>query len=102
MSLAFQGVGKFITYVCIYMNMYICTNIHVCMYVYGAFLVAQMVRNPLAKQKTQVRSLSGGGALEKERATHSSIFAWKIPWLEEPDMLRTVHVVTKSWTRLSN
>ena len=40
-----------------------------------AFLVAQMVKNLPAMQKTQVPSLSGEGALEKERATHSSILA---------------------------
>ena len=33
-------------------------------------------------------------------ATHSSIFAWKIPWTEEPG--RLVHGVAKSRTRLSN
>ena len=31
-----------------------------------------------------VRSLGQEVALEKERATHSSILAWKIPWTEEP------------------
>ena len=35
-------------------------------------------------QETWVRSLSREGPLEKEMATHSSIFAWKIPWAEEP------------------
>ena len=34
-------------------------------------------------------------------ATHSSIPAWRIPWTEEPNEA-TVHVVTKSRTRLSN
>ena len=33
-------------------------------------------------------------------ATHSSIFAWKIPWTEEP-VQATVHGVTKSQTRRS-
>ena len=33
-------------------------------------------------------------------ATHSSIFAWRIPWTEEPHGLHTVHRVTKSQTRL--
>ena len=28
--------------------------------------------------------------LEKEMATHSSTFAWKIPWTEEPDMLQSM------------
>ena len=40
--------------------------------------------------------------LEKEMATHSSIFAWRIPWTEEPVRLHTMHGVAKSWTRLSN
>ena len=36
--------------------------------------------------------------LEEEMVSHSSIFAWRIPWTEEP--VATVHWVTKSWTRL--
>jgi len=28
--------------------------------------------------------------LEKEMATRSSILAWKIPWMEEPDRLQTM------------
>ena len=28
--------------------------------------------------------------LEKEMATHSSILAWKIPWVEEPGGLRSM------------
>ena len=32
-------------------------------------------------------------------ATHSSIFAWKIPWTEEPGGLQSMQV-TKSWTGL--
>ena len=35
-------------------------------------------------------------------ATHSSILAWKIPWIEEPGRLHTVHGVAKSRTRLSD
>ena len=34
-------------------------------------------------QETWVRSLSQEDPLEEEMATHSSIFAWKIPWTEE-------------------
>ena len=33
---------------------------------------------------------------------HSSILAWRIPWIEEPGGLHTVHGVTKSQTRLSD
>ena len=29
-------------------------------------------------------------ALEKEMATHSSILAWKIPWMDEPDKLQSM------------
>ena len=43
-------------------------------------LVAQLVKNLPAMQKTWVRSLSREDALEKEKATHSSILAWRIPW----------------------
>ena len=50
----------------------------------GAFLVAQMVKNPPAMQETQVRSLGWEHPLEKEMATHSSILAWRILWTEEP------------------
>ena len=34
--------------------------------------------------ETQVRSLGEEDSLEKEMATHSSIFAWKIPWTKDP------------------
>ena len=42
-----------------------------------------MVRNPPGKRGMRVGSLGQEDPLEKERATHSSIFAWKIPWTEE-------------------
>ena len=35
-------------------------------------------------QETQVWSLGQEDPLEKEMATHSSILAWKISWIEEP------------------
>ena len=35
-------------------------------------------------QETQVRFLGQEDPLEKEMATHSSIFAWEMPWAEEP------------------
>ena len=34
--------------------------------------------------------------------THSSTLAWKIPWMEEPGRLHTVHGVAKSRTRLTD
>ena len=38
-------------------------------------------------QETQGLSLGQEDPLEKELATHSSIPAWKIPWMEEPGRL---------------
>ena len=48
------------------------------------YLVALMVKNLLAMQKTWVRSLGWEDPLEKGMATHSSILAWKVPWTKEP------------------
>ena len=45
-----------------------------------AFLVAQLVKNPPAMQETWVSSLGWEDPLEKGKATHSSILAWRIPW----------------------
>ena len=42
-------------------------------------LVAQMVKNLPAMPKTWVRSLGWEDSLEEGIATHSSIFAWRIP-----------------------
>ena len=54
------------------------------------FLVAQRVKNLSAMWKTQVLSLSQGDPLEKEMVTHSSIFAWRIPWTGESGRLQSV------------
>ena len=54
------------------------------------FLVAQMVKNVPAMRKTWVRSLGQEDPLEKEMAPHSSILAWKIPWMEEPGRLQSM------------
>ena len=41
-------------------------------------------------QRTQVQSLGWEDPLEKEKASHSSILAWEIPWTEEPDGLQSL------------
>ena len=41
-------------------------------------------------QETWVQSLGWEDPLEKEMATHSSILAWKIPWMEEPGQLQSM------------
>ena len=47
-----------------------------------AFPVAQMVKHLPTMRETRVQSLGWEDPLEKEMATHSSILAWKIPWME--------------------
>ena len=47
-------------------------------------------------QETRVRSLGLEDPLEQEMATHSSVLAWKISWMEEPGGA-TVHGSRKSW-----
>ena len=42
--------------------------------------MVQWVKNLPAMQETWVRSLGWEDSLEKGKATHSSILAWKIPW----------------------
>ena len=53
-----------------------------------ASLVAQLVKNQPAMWETWVQSLGWEDPLEKEKATHSSILAWTIPWTEEPGGLQ--------------
>ena len=47
-----------------------------------------VVKNLPATQETQVQSLDGEDPFEEEMATHSSILAWRIPWIEEPGELQ--------------
>ena len=56
---------------------------------FRAFLVAQRLKHLPAMQQTQVRSLGWEDPLEKEMVTHSSIFVWRIPWMEKPGMLQS-------------
>ena len=57
------------------MSFYISAFLHT-----RASLVAQLGKDPPATQETWVRSLGWEDPLEKGKATHSSILAWKIPW----------------------
>ena len=60
-------------------------NLRSSFYSSKGFLGGSVVKNPLAMQEMQetwVRSLGQEDPLEK--ATHSSILAWEIPWTEEP------------------
>ena len=49
-----------------------------------------MVKSLPAVWETQVQYLGQEDLLEKEMATHSSILAWKIPWMEEPGRLQSI------------
>ena len=62
-------------------------NLSLELYVYkhpGASLIAQSVTNLPAVQETWVQFLGCEDPMEKEMATHSSLLAWRIPWIEEP------------------
>ena len=50
-------------------------------------LLSQMVKHLPTMRETWVQSLGWEDPLEKEMETHSSILAWKIPWMEEPGRL---------------
>ena len=57
-----------------------------------ATLVAQLVKNLPAMWETWVRALSWEDPLEKGKATHSSILAWRIPWtVQSMGSQRVVH-----------
>ena len=66
-----------------------------------SFLVAQRVKHLPAMWETWVQFLGWEVPLEKEMATHSSILAWRIPWVEVA-WWATVCRVAKSRTRLSD
>ena len=49
-----------------------------------------MVKNPPARQETRVQTLGQEDPLEKKMATHSSILAWEILWMEETGGLQSM------------
>ena len=59
-------------------------------------------KNLPAVQKTWVQSLGWEDPLEKEMATHSSIFAWMIPWTEEPGRLQSIGSQSQDPTKQLN
>ena len=52
--------------------------------------MAQTVKNLPAIQEARVQSLGGEDPLEKGMTTHSSILAWRSPWIEEPGGLQSM------------
>ena len=53
-------------------------------------LVAQMIQRLPTMRETRVQTLGHEDLLEKKMTTHSSILAWKIPWMEEPGRLQSM------------
>ena len=53
-------------------------------------LVAQTVKCLPTMREAQFQFLGQEDLLEKEMANHSSILAWKIPWMEEPGSLKSI------------
>ena len=71
-------------------------------------LIAQLVKNPPVMKETLVQLLGWEDPLEKGKATHSSILAWRIPWrspwgcmvLQELDMTERLSLsltMNKRW-----
>ena len=69
-----------------------------------ASLVAQTGEHLPAMQETWIWSLGREDPLEKRRATHSSILAWRIPWTEEPGGLQSMgsQRVGRDWACTQN
>ena len=57
--------------------------------IFRGFLVAQRLKRLPPMWETRVQSLGWEGPLEKEMVTHSSILAWRIPWMEKPGRLES-------------
>ena len=66
----------------------------------GPFLVAEMLKNLPAIQKTQIQSLGQEDTLEKEMEIHSRTLAWEIPWAKDPG--RPQFMGSQRETRLSD
>ena len=57
----------------------------------SVFLITQLLKNLPAMQETWVQFLGWEDPLEKGKATHSSILAWRIPWTEVHGLQRVGH-----------
>ena len=65
-------------------------HIHTILAKRRASLVVQTVKHLPVMWETHVQSLGWKDPLDKEMTTHSSIFAWRIPWIEEPGGLQSM------------
>ena len=65
------------------------------------FADSSVVKNPPAMQEMQetwIQSLGWEDSLKKGMATHSSIFAWRIQWIDEPGRLQSTRVTESDMT----
>ena len=78
------------------------SSVEVLIFYFQLSLVAQRLKHLPGMRETCVRSLVQEDPLEKEMATHSSTFAWRIPWREEPGRLQSMglHRVGQDWATL--
>ena len=76
---------------------------HIYTYIFweGGFPGGSVVKKALPTQEIPVRSLSWKDSPEKDMATNSSIFAWKIPWPKETRRLQSTRS-QKNWTQQLN
>ena len=76
---------------CVYLHLMPATTFRSTLSDERASLMAQLVKNPPAMRETLVQFLVWEDPLEKEKATYSSILAWRSPWTmghEESDMTK--------------
>ena len=75
------------------MCVFICILIHLTFssVQFWASLVAQLVKNLPIVPETWVQSLGWEDALEKGKATHSNILAWRIPGTQSMESQRIGH-----------
>ena len=91
----FLGIGPFdlddqICWPGVFIVFVLCPFQCQCQYQWLVSLVAQLAKNLPAVQETPVRLLGLADPLEKEMATHTSILAWRIPWIEESGGLQSM------------
>ena len=65
----------------------VCVGVRVNIFIHSQVML--VAKNLPAKER-QIQSLGQEDPLEKEMATHSSIFTCKIPWTEEPGQLQSM------------
>ena len=80
--------------------------IYVCVCTWMGFPGGSVVKNLPAMQELQemqVRSLGREDPLEEGVSIHSSILAWRMPWMEEPDRLQSIgsQRVGHNWSKLA-